>query len=31
MIDLIMILAGAGFVIGILNAPGLGFALTLCW
>ncbi len=29
MIDLFMILAVAGFVIGILNVSGLGFALTL--
>jgi len=29
MIDLILIVAAAGFVIGILNATGLGFALTL--
>lgn len=29
MVDLIMIVAAAGFVIGILNITGLGFALTL--
>jgi TRAP transporter 4TM/12TM fusion protein len=28
-VELIMILGGAGFVIGILNVTGLGFALTL--
>ena len=29
MVDLILIVAAAGFVIGILNVTGLGFALTL--
>jgi TRAP transporter 4TM/12TM fusion protein len=29
MVDLILIVAAAGFVIGVLNATGLGFALTL--
>jgi TRAP transporter 4TM/12TM fusion protein len=29
MVDLIMVVAAAGFVIGILNITGLGFALTL--
>jgi TRAP transporter 4TM/12TM fusion protein len=29
MVDLILVLAAAGFVIGVLNVTGLGFALTL--
>jgi len=29
MVDLIMVVAAAGFVIGVLNITGLGFALTL--
>ncbi len=29
MVDLLLIVAAAGFVIGVLNATGLGFALTL--
>ena len=29
MVDLILVVASAGFVIGILNITGLGFALTL--
>lgn len=29
MVDLLLVVAAAGFVIGILNATGLGFALTL--
>jgi TRAP transporter 4TM/12TM fusion protein len=29
MVDLLLIVAAAGFIIGVLNATGLGFALTL--
>ncbi|MEZ5720347.1 MAG: hypothetical protein R3D59_00765 [Paracoccaceae bacterium] len=31
MVNLILVSAAAGFVIGVLNITGLGFALTSCW